>query len=102
MLCASDDGADLPSDIGSHNLLAALRTHTSRHVFDNDQIPFDPEILFDLLLNHLIAANLTFSVIVISLAHKTSQAVMNNNLPVSLIRQITATGLPSIDVPTIS
>lgn len=69
MLCASDDCGDSLSDIGSHNFLAALRTHTSRHVFDNDQISFDPEILFDLPLNHLFAADLAFSVIVISFIH---------------------------------
>ena len=46
------------------DLFAALRTHARRHVFDDNEIAFDPEILVDRFLLHLLAANVTDAVII--------------------------------------
>jgi len=72
----TDHGRELTPDIGFYDLLTTLRTHAGWHGLDHNQFSLNPKILTDSLLVHLLTADMTFSVIVMSLVigHRYSKA----------------------------
>src|SRR5205085_659624 len=75
-LDVADERGELPADLGAHNFLAALWADARRYAFDHYERAFKPEVLLDLSLLHLLAADVTLTVIVLGLvvAHGYSKA----------------------------
>src|SRR5918912_1598615 len=60
----SRETCTLSSDLRVETFFPALWAHPSRHALDDDERSPNPEVLLDLSLLHLLAADVTFTVIV--------------------------------------
>lgn len=60
---------DLASDLCIDNFLATLLANPGGDIFNDDQFTFNPKVMIDLSLSHLLAANVTMTVIINTLIH---------------------------------
>lgn len=59
-----DESRKLTTNVRLDDLLATLRADAGGNGLDNDQLSLKPKVLIDSFLFHLLAADVTFSVIV--------------------------------------
>lgn len=58
------EGGNLSSDICFDDFLSTLRAHPCWHIFNDEQFSFNPKVLLDSFLFHLLAADVAFAIIV--------------------------------------